>query len=112
MNKSPNLLVFFLSMFFAASLWFTPGLQQQAAGADEKEYTVGVVPQFEQRKLYAVWKPIIEDLEKKTGITLSLKSTLTIQAFEKAIARGDFDFVYLNPYHLVQVHDTQGYTRL
>ncbi len=111
MNKSPNLCVFFLLMFFAASLWLMPGMQQTAS-ADEKAYTVGVVPQFEQRKLYAIWKPIIEDLEKKTGIAFNLNSTLTIQAFEKAITRGDFDFVYLNPYHLVQVRDAQGYIPL
>jgi phosphonate transport system substrate-binding protein len=26
--------------------------------------------------------------------------------------RGEFDFVYVNPYHVIQVHDTQGYIPL
>jgi len=112
MNKYLRLCVVFLLMFSAAYLRYFPGLKQDAAYADEKAYTVGVVPQFEQRKLYAIWKPIIEDLEKRTGTTFDLKSTLTIEEFEKAIERGDFDFVYLNPYHIVQVHDKQGYIPL
>jgi len=96
----------------AAGLCVFPDLAQDAVHADQKTYTIGVVPQFEQRKLHAIWKPIIEDLEKRTGITFILNSTLTIEKYEKAIERGEFDFVYLNPYHLVQVHDAQGYIPL
>lgn len=87
-----------------------PGIpQQQAHAATQKTYTFGVVPQFEQRKLYATWKPVIDELEKRTGLAFNLATTLKIQDFEKAIARGEFDFAYMNPYHLVQVHDTQEY---
>ncbi len=77
-----------------------------------KPYTFGVVPQFEQRKLYATWKPIVDELEKRTGLTFKLVTTLKIQDFEPAFARGEFDFVYVNPYHLVQLHQTQAYLPL
>jgi len=96
----------------AAGLCVFPDLAQDTVYAEQKTYTLGVVPQFEQRKLHAIWKPIIEDLEKRTGIPFALNSTLTIGNFEKAVERGEFDFVYLNPYHLVQVHDAQGYIPL
>ncbi|NJD56324.1 MAG: phosphate/phosphite/phosphonate ABC transporter substrate-binding protein [Nitrospirae bacterium] len=112
MNQCMRLCLFFFLMSFASFFWQFPALEQHAAYAGQQTYSIGVVPQFEQRKLHAIWKPIIEDLEKSTGLTFSLNSTLTIEAFEKAIERGEFDFVYLNPYHLVQVHDAQGYIPL
>jgi len=100
--------IFFLLIFFSASLW----LPLPQASAEPKVYTIGVVPQFEQRKLLAIWQPVIEDLEKRTGLRFNLNSTLTIEKFEKAVARGEFDFLYLNPYHLFQVHGSQGYIPL
>jgi phosphonate transport system substrate-binding protein len=75
-------------------------------------YTIGVSPQFEQRKLYAIWKPIVDSLERHTGLKFALVTTLKIQDFERAFARGEFDFVYVNPYHVVQVHESQGYIPL
>src|SRR5512144_2029871 len=92
---------------------YVPGIQpQRACAATPKTYSLGVVPQFEQRKLYATWKPVVDDLEKRTGLKFDLVTTLKIQDFEKAIARGEFDFVYVNPYHVLQVHDAQGYIPL
>jgi phosphonate transport system substrate-binding protein len=99
-------------MFSVSFLWYFPDPAPVAASEASKTYTIGVVPQFEQRKLYAIWKPIVEELQKRTGLTFSLNSTLTIEAFEKAIERGEFDFMYTNPYHIVQVHDKQGYIPL
>jgi phosphonate transport system substrate-binding protein len=99
-----------LAVFLFAAL-LSP-LAEQAYAAPEKTYTFGVVPQFEQRKLYATWKPVVDELSKRTGLTFNLVTTLKIQDFEKAFMRGEFDFTYVNPYHVVQVHDTQGYIPL
>jgi phosphonate transport system substrate-binding protein len=101
------------TVLFSPIAGFLPGIhQQQAFAAPEKIYAFGVSPQFEQRKLYAAWKPIIDDLEKRTGLKFNLVTTLKIQDFEKAFSRGEFDFVYVNPYHVVQLHDTQAYIPL
>jgi phosphonate transport system substrate-binding protein len=101
------------TVLFTPIAGILPGVhQQQAFAAEEKTYTFGVVPQFEQRKLYAIWKPVIDDLEKRTGLKFNLVTTLKIQDFEKAFSRGEFDFVYVNPYHVVQLHDTQAYIPL
>ncbi len=90
-----------------------PGIHQtQAHAAPEPTYTFGVVPQFEQRKLYATWKPIIDELGARTGLTFNLVTTLTIQDFERAFEKGDFDFVYVNPFHLVRLHKKLGYIPL
>jgi phosphonate transport system substrate-binding protein len=75
-------------------------------------YSFGVVPQFEQRKLYTIWKPIIDDLEKRTGLHFNLVTTLQIQDFEKEFIDGKLDFVYMNPYHILKAADLQGYIPL
>ena len=82
------------------------------AAASAEPYTFGVAPQFEQRKLFAIWKPIIDELQKRTGLTFKLVTTLQVQDFEKEFARGNFDFVYVNPYHVIHARKSQGYLPL
>lgn len=75
-------------------------------------YTFAVVPQFEQRKLFAIWKPVVDELQKRTGHSFKLVATLTIKDFERKLSRGAFDFVYANPYHIMKVSHSQGYIPL
>ncbi len=77
-----------------------------------ERYVFGVIPQFEQRKLYATWKPIVKELEERTGLTFELITTLSIQDFEKEFVKGSFDFAYMNPYHVLMVMSPQGYIPL
>ncbi|MGB1109939.1 MAG: phosphate/phosphite/phosphonate ABC transporter substrate-binding protein [Gammaproteobacteria bacterium] len=74
-----------------------------------EEYTIGVVPQFEARRLHEIWRPIINHLEEKTGHSFNITGSPTIPAFEAEFLAGKFDFVYMNPYHLVMANDAQGY---
>lgn len=74
--------------------------------------TLAVVPQFEQRKLFAIWKPIIDEISNRTGIELKLAATLSIPEFERQLSKGRFDFVYTNPYHIVHELPRQGYIPL
>lgn len=73
-----------------------------AEGRNEREFAFGVVPQFEQRKLFAIWNPVIAALEKETGLSFRLVTTLKINDFEKEYIEGKFDFVYMNPYFIVR----------
>lgn len=75
-------------------------------------YTLGVVPQFGQRKLIATWDPIEKELSRRTGLEIHLVATLTVPEFEWALEKGTFDFVYANPYHILRVSDSQGYIPL
>ncbi len=111
MKQARRLSAILFAVFLSPLAGYLPGIHQQQALA-APAYTFGVMPQFEQRKLYATWKPIVKELEKRTGLTFNLVATLKIQDFEKAIARGELDFIYVNPYHIVQIHDTQGYIPL
>lgn len=75
-------------------------------------YTLGVVPQFGQRQLFAIWDPIVKELSLRTGLDIQLVVTLTVPEFEWALEKGTFDFVYANPYHILRVSDSQGYIPL
>lgn len=85
------------------NLWHAPA----ALGADG--YTFGVVPQYGQRQMFATWKPILNELEKRTGLSFRLVSTPTIPAFEKECLKGAYDFVYMNPYLVLKANKPAGY---
>lgn len=82
------------------------------ARAEDKVYTVGVVPQFEVSRLHAIWRPILDELEVKTGLKFRLQGSPTIAEFEVEFPKGMFDFAYMNPYHLIIANDKAGYIPL
>ncbi|WP_020681241.1 phosphate/phosphite/phosphonate ABC transporter substrate-binding protein [Marinobacterium rhizophilum] len=71
--------------------------------------TVGVVPQFDARRTQTTWQPILDELTQRTGIRLTLSGSPSIPEFEKRMQQGEFDLVYLNPYHQVIANQKQGY---
>jgi len=77
-----------------------------------ESYTFAVVPQFEQRKLHAIWKPIVDEVARRSGIGLTLVATLTVPEFERELANGTFDFTYTNPYQILRESRQQGYVPL
>ena len=80
--------------------------------AENASYSFGVVPQFEQRKLYRIWRPILDELEQRTGLEFKLVDSPNIPDFEQKYREGTYDFAYMNPYHLLVANDTQGYLPL
>lgn len=64
-------------------------------------YTVAIVPQFTPTVIEQLWSPTIRALESASGEKLTIKYYKTITEFEKALARGEVDFAYMNPYHIV-----------
>lgn len=75
-------------------------------------FRVGVVPQFEPRKLAAIWTPILNELKARTGHEFHLVGSPSIADFETAFAAGEYDFAYMNPYHAIKAGDAQGYIPL
>jgi phosphonate transport system substrate-binding protein len=72
-------------------------------------YRVGVVPQFEIRKIHDAWEPLLQELEKRTGYRFDLQGSKSIGEFEKQFLAGQFDLAYMNPYHLIMANKAQGY---
>ncbi|HZX30813.1 MAG TPA: phosphate/phosphite/phosphonate ABC transporter substrate-binding protein [Rhodocyclaceae bacterium] len=73
-------------------------------------YTLGVTPQFERRQLFAIWTPILKELEKRTGYSFELVLLPDIASFERGYNQGKYDFSYMNPYLIVA--NPQGYIPL
>lgn len=94
-----------------ALLWSLPLLAANGVGAAEI-YTFAVVPQFEQRKLFRIWKPVVEEVSRRSGVQLKLVATLTVAEFERELSAGAFDFNYANPYHIMRESRRQGYVPL
>lgn len=98
-----------LSLFLGCSACLAAA---QAPGTTGGSYAFGVVPQFEQRKLHAIWKPIIEELQRRTGLTFKLVTTVKIQDFEREFLAAGFDFVYMNPYYVLKAPASGNYLPL
>jgi len=72
-------------------------------------YTFGVVPQYDQRQLFETWKPLLDELQRRTGLSFRLASVPTIPVFEVEFLNGSYDFAYMNPYHLLKANTSQRY---
>lgn len=83
-----------------------------SAASLSAEFSLGIVPQFDSRKIEEAWAPIAREIELKTGHRIILRGSPTIPEFEKFLYKGEFDFAYMNPYHFVQAHKSQRYTAL
>ncbi len=81
-------------------------------GGEGRTYTVAVVPQYPRLALYRDWTPFLKRLSRETGIPLRLKIYNSIPQFSVALMRGEPDFAYMNPYHLVLSRRRQGYIPL
>jgi len=97
-------------LYFGISVVLLAGGAPTAYPAES--YTFGVVPQYDQRQLYAIWQPILGELQRRTGISFKLAGMPTIPAFEKELLKGGYDFAYMNPYHLLKPVKSGSYIPL
>lgn len=75
-------------------------------------YTLAVVPQYTPITVHRNWQPFIQALGDEVGITIKLRVYNSFNRFISALDRGDVDFAYLAPYHLVMARRTQPYVPL
>jgi phosphonate transport system substrate-binding protein len=97
-------LIYIMSIFAAF-----PGVTQ----AQEKIYTLAVVPQAQAIAIAQRWTPFAAKLSQAAGVTIQIKTYYsTIPQFEADLRNGVPDFAYMNPYHIVMVHKVQNYIPL
>lgn len=94
------------TLLLLAAFWPSWGFAAQPV------WTFAVVPQFPPAQIYADWQPLLEALQRKTGLSFKLLVYPSIPEFELAFTRGVPDFAYMNPYHVVMAHGSQGYVPL
>lgn len=110
LTRGINMKITLIGLYCLLCSLFVPSIA--AADNTERIFTVGVVPQFEIRALHKIWRPILNRLEEKTGYRFKLQGSSTIPDFEREFIHGDFDFAYMNPYHLVIANKEAGYIPL
>jgi phosphonate transport system substrate-binding protein len=71
--------------------------------------TFGVVPQQAASKLARLWVPVLDDLGRRAGVDLKFRTAPDIPEFERRVASGEYDFVYMNPYHYTVFSREPGY---
>ncbi|GHX60287.1 phosphate/phosphite/phosphonate ABC transporter substrate-binding protein [Vibrio cholerae] len=72
----------------------------------------GVVPQQSPEELAKRWVPILENLSETTGFSIEFHTASTIPEFEQRVLNGEYDLVYMNPYHYTFFHQQPGYVAL
>lgn len=87
-------------------------IAQLPAQAEPETYSFSVVPQFERRMLFGIWQPIVDELERRTGLHFRLVTSLSVSDYESDTVKGLYDFVYINPYMIPVVETTPGYLPL
>lgn len=97
------------ALLLLLALSATAATRTQAA---EAVYAFGVVPQFTPRQTRDIWHPILERIGKRTGLHFRLTGSPDIPTFERQFLKGEFDFAYMNPYHLLKGSRSQGYEPL
>ncbi len=78
----------------------------------ERVYTIGIVPQFDIRRLHDIWTPILNELQARTGYRFMIRGSATIPTFEQELISGTFDFAYINPFHALIANRSVGYIPL
>ena len=105
-----------LCIFIVFVLLFTPNSYTWAACLGDqsrsKEMSVSIVPQLPRAVTYAKWAPILEYVGKKTSQCFNLEIPETIPGFEKQLFKGEPDFAFSNPYHVVIAKKRKGYVPL
>ena len=87
------------------------GLTFAGQAADET-LTFGVVPQQTASKLARLWAPLLDEISQQSGVRLTFRTARDIPTFEQQLARGEYDFAYMNPYHFTVFNESPGYRAL
>ena len=80
--------------------------------AEVPVYKLAIVPQYTPLFIFRNWRPLVEQIEKDTGIRLEINTYKNFDQFISALQKGEPDFSYLSPYHLVLARKKQPYIPL
>ncbi len=81
---------------------YTPLYSDKPIFKDKKVYIFGVHPLHNPQRLFAVYKPLVDYINKHlTDSALRLESSRDYPAYDKKLFSGHFDFALPNPYQTV-----------
>ena len=111
MNNPTNQKFGWNFLLIALMLTFSfPVMAAKPAAIDNQTVlSFGVVPQQSASKITRLWTPILDWLSLKSGYRIEVATAKNIPEFEKQLAKGIYDFSYMNPYHFTVFNETPGY---
>jgi phosphonate transport system substrate-binding protein len=107
--KINTLLILSFILFFNGKIAEENNNIEVKASAPEAVYTFAIVPQFHSQSLFRIWNPIIQALNKETGLKFRLSGNSSFIGFENELKNGKYDIAYVNPYHAYMAHNSQKY---
>jgi phosphonate transport system substrate-binding protein len=97
---------------FLASLFCLLPFAAAANPSVEPAYSFSVAPQFERRQLFRIWQPIVDDLQRRTGLRFELVTSLSVGDYDSDVKNGRYDFIYVNPHLMPLIEKQPGYQPL
>lgn len=85
------------------------GLVQLGHPAFAETLSFGIPPQQSPTEVVKRWTPVLQYLEKKTGLVLELKTAKDIATYQQQIMEGFYDIAYVNPNTYVAANRLKGY---
>lgn len=73
---------------------------------------LGVAPQQEPTKVFAMWQPFVRYLEREVGHRFTFETAASIEEFQKRVVEGRYDLWWGNPLTYVQASKKVGYTAI
>ncbi len=73
---------------------------------------LGVAPQQEPTKVFAMWQPFLRYLEREVGHRFSFETAASIEEFQKRVIEGRYDLWWGNPLTYIQAAKQVGYTAI
>lgn len=83
-----------------------------SAATNETTFSVAVVPQFSLPQVHRDWTPLLSRLEQATGYRFQLLAFDRFAHFESEMRKGKPDLIFMNPYHMIEAKQKQGYLPL
>ena len=100
----------FIKMLASIFILHSPLLFAEGNAPREQVIRFGIVPQQSPSQTAKTWEPLLSYLSQQIGVTLRFQTARDISTFEERVSRGDFDIIYVNPYHYTIVHKTLAYS--
>jgi phosphonate transport system substrate-binding protein len=73
---------------------------------------MGVAPQQEPTKVFAMWQPFLRYLEREVGHPFTFETASSIEEFQKRVIEGRYDLWWGNPLTYIQASRKVGYTAI
>src|SRR2546427_9134351 len=95
------------SAWLANLLFAAVGVEAHPHGAEP--IIIGIAPQQEPAKVYAMWQPFLRYLEREVGHAFAFETAPSVEEFQQRVLEGRYDIWWGNPLTYIQASKRLGY---